>query len=371
MSLKDAASQLTRIEQWWDFKMQQPLAAIFALALQQGLFADKVLGLILLLLICGLTAGTFASLVNDFTDLEIDKKAGKIRLIAKFPPICRLLALVAVCFLCLGNFFLLLPNPAAGLIYLSICLVFTCYSIRPFRFKERGFLGAIAIAFGEHLLPTMLAIALVPFSSSMQPTIIAALAVWSFCFGLRGIFWHQIADESNDKSASCRTAAVELGTDTLVLWTKRFVFPVEVAAVLTILICTKASIVWLGLGLYFAFEYLQYRYMKANLILVKPAENARFIMFEYYQLFLPLALLFTCSRFDSTYLWLSVFYLMLFAKPAMRTGKILLHLARWRFLPAARALVRPSRQCEAAFSISDFERLEELNNAREVRSSSH
>jgi len=50
---------------------------------------------------------------------------------------------------------------------------------------------------------------------------------------------------------------------------------------LTILLCTKTNILWLCLGLHLVNEYLQYRYMKDNLILVKPAENARFTMFEY------------------------------------------------------------------------------------------
>lgn len=369
MGIKDSASQLTRIEQWWDFKMHQPLAAMFALSLLQGLSAEKLLGMILLLLLCGLTSGTFASLINDFTDLEIDRRAGKVRLLAKFNPVCRLLLLVAVCLVCLANYFFLLPNQAAGAIYLTICAVFAGYSIRPFRFKERGLLGAIAIAIGEHLLPTMLAIALVSFSAKLQPTIIAALAGWSFCFGLRGIFWHQIADEINDRAASCRTAAVELGAEKLVLWTRRLVFPVEIAALLTILFCTKTNILWLCLGLHLVVEYLQYRYMKANLILVKPAENARFILFEFYQLFLPLGLLLACSRFDSNYCWLALLFMMLFAKPTIRTSKILLHMGRWRLLPAIADIFRPRRRYAAELSITEFERLEELHNAREIRSS--
>ena len=318
--------------------MPLPVGIACAFAYSNQISASRFGIPALLLLFCGVTAALFASLINDIADLEKDRLAGKEKAIGKFGPGGRTLLLCAVVVFSLASLLTLISNgyPIAGLIYLAIIAVFAAYSLPPVRLKERSYWGLIAVALGEHVLPTMLALSLLwPLTESAQLlNWLIGAGIWSFAFGLRGIIWHQLSDIDADAAGHCTTAATTIGTKALTSAGNCFVFPLEVVSFAYLLILSDNPLSYAFLFLHGLIEFLNFKYMEAGLMVVSPKENGRFILFEYYQLLFPLSLLLSLTIRDSAYLIASVSFMILFAEPLGRLLKILLHLLRWRFLPA-------------------------------------
>lgn len=337
-----ALVNLTRINQWWDFKLSLPIGVACAYAFCNGLSAEVFQTQMALLLLCGTTAALFASLINDLSDLEQDKKVGKAKLMARLSPLQRGLAmLLSVILVCITGY-LLRFNPIASLIYIAIAFVFVAYSVYPLRLKNRHFWGVSCIALGEHLLPTYLALVLLfPFAKYSQLLQWLAFAgIWSFAFGLRGIIWHQISDQDADRAAGCKTAATTYGAEWLNSFANKIVFPCEILGLLGMLMLLgKDGFAFALIALFLSalVEYLHVKYMQANLIIADAKENARFVLFDYYQLFFPVAMLLALSGNDYHYALLAVVYLLLFFSPVSRLVVTMAHLMRWRLMPALSA----------------------------------
>lgn len=352
----EALVNLTRINQWWDFKLPLPIAIAFAYAACNQVPADHFFPAAGTLLLSGVAAAFFASIINDLTDLEEDRKAGKNKAIANFSPTIRIIILLGSIASLIITAYSLHQNILALCIFLAIALTFTLYSVKPIRLKSRGMCGAFSIALGEHLLPACLALALLtPLTNHSQlEQWLAATVIWSTAFGLRGIIWHQLNDLSADKANHCNTAALALGPDRLVSLANKAIFPCELVGLAAILMLSKSWIVFFLLFLHWVVEFLHYKYMGANLIVVRPQENARFILFEYYQLFFPIAMLAVLVQQDSKYYFCLLAFLLLFLNPVLRLTKTVLHLTRWRLIPALRRLPQGK---EETFTLEQFERL--------------
>src|SRR5262249_55828124 len=148
-------------------------------------------------------AAAMVSCINDAFDREDDRKAGKPNRFddATAEAFARFLALPVI-----GVVFVLWHwrNQAELLVAAAIlAAVFLAFSVPPLRLKNRGVGGAIADATGANVLPALMA-ALVVIADSGNAdhwTWLAAVAVWSLSFGLRGIVWHQITDEAADAAS--------------------------------------------------------------------------------------------------------------------------------------------------------------------------
>lgn len=142
---------------------------------------------------------------NDFADMEIDKKAGKAKVIAHMPKwgIWSSLILMAM----LGNVPLLIC--ADNKLVCSIIIFFTfflglAYSTLGIRFKERGLLGIIECSFAQRCMPLLIIFVLV----KTDVPIAAMLLGWmilSFIDGLRYIIIHQVNDLENDIASGVET----------------------------------------------------------------------------------------------------------------------------------------------------------------------
>lgn len=142
---------------------------------------------------------------NDFADMEIDKKAGKAKVIAHMPKwgIWSSLILMAI----LGNVPLLIC--ADNKLVCSIIIFFTfflglAYSTLGIRFKERGLLGLIECSFAQRCMPLLIIFVLV----KTDVPIAAMLLGWmilSFIDGLRYIIIHQVNDLENDIASGVET----------------------------------------------------------------------------------------------------------------------------------------------------------------------
>jgi len=76
--------------------------------------------------------------------------------------------------------------------YLSAWIIYTLYSVPPFRLKNRGGWGVLADAAGSNLFPTLSVVALVNHWDGGGVPIYwyITVGVWSLSFGIRGILWH-------------------------------------------------------------------------------------------------------------------------------------------------------------------------------------
>lgn len=207
--------ELARADNWWDYKVPPILAVGFAAALVYDVpLAGMVEALGLILALC-LSAGAYGHFINDATDVEADRKAGKPNQMARFPAWAR-------AGICLGTLALGLL-PAAVLPYSTLSLILlgleflapSLYSIPPFRLKERGILGLLADALGAHVIPMLFAVSVMVDRGAPVDGPDAALAwlfppailAWALCVGLKGILVHEYEDRANDLRSGLTTFA--------------------------------------------------------------------------------------------------------------------------------------------------------------------
>ncbi len=308
---------LIRAQEWWHYKFPVALGVIYSLAWSQGITSDKLILPTLLILMAGSALAIFASVFNDFIDMDQDRQAGKTTRLMKLSRGKRRLV-VSLSFLLNAYVAYLLSNlTGAFVIFMSIWALYTAYSLPPVRLKERGALGVLTIALGEHLLASLLAIyILVGLVNVQVPAFwLGAVLVWALCFGCRGIIWHQLDDLENDLKSQCSTFCVNIGFDRLKFLAERVLFPIEIIAYSVILLSNFNGLSIILLSIYGITEYLRNRFSQANVIIASPAPNARFVMFEYYQLYFPLSFLFAGLAYDAGFVNLIALFCVLFSAP--------------------------------------------------------
>lgn len=142
---------------------------------------------------------------NDFADMEIDKKSGKVKIIANMPKwgIWSSLILMAM----VGNIPLLACVDNKWLCLIIIALTYflgLAYSTFGIRFKERGLLGLIECSYAQRCMPLLIILVLV----KIDVFLIIILLGWmglSFIDGLRYIIIHQVNDLENDIASGVNT----------------------------------------------------------------------------------------------------------------------------------------------------------------------
>jgi hypothetical protein len=302
---KPSLLETARVANWW-LKLSSIAAAMYATAYQLNVPLLSLAPLLLLALSAMAVEAIYVSLINDLSDRSEDLACGKRNgLTGKTRG--TVAALLACC-LVPGALFAFYWRHDAALIglYLAGWAAFSAYSLPPVRLKRRGIWGVIADASGAHLFPTLLGVVLVyrGQTAPVDPVWLVAVAVWSVCYGLRGILWHQLTDRDSDARIAVRTFAQAHGIATLRRLAHGVVFPCEVAALgcMLWLIGSALPAVFLALYLLLAwsrpctggFQTRPY----SPLVIVVPRGGKvasgieyRLAMFRYYEVYLPLALL--------------------------------------------------------------------------------
>lgn len=149
---------------------------------------------------------SFSYLINDYSDMEADKKARKKKVI--FDVDKRLTTIV------------LILLPICGVVPLWIYLDFNmlyigltvavyflgaAYSIPLFRFKERGFIGLLECSVAQRCIPLLV----IPFLVDSYNIYFVLWIVISFIDGIRYLVIHQYIDRENDLKAGVRTFVLD------------------------------------------------------------------------------------------------------------------------------------------------------------------
>ncbi|MBD2186081.1 UbiA family prenyltransferase [Planktothrix sp. FACHB-1355] len=284
---------LVRAKEWWSYKLAPVLGTAYASAAISNISLISLGSTFLFLLIALAIGASYASVINNLCDREEDRISGKANYFIGRSNLFR--ALVTIACIVPGSIVsgLLIQIPLALIVYIGNWLLFTIYSVPPIRLKNRSFLGVLAMAVGESLVPQIFAVFLVAHHTDKPLSIawVTTIAIWALASGFRSILWHQIVDFENDRRAGINTFAVNTSTQTLQRLGKWVVFPAEFGSLTIILLLSNNIFTWTFLGFYLVTEWLRHYFWQLDIVIVKPTENHRLFLFEYYDVFYPLGFL--------------------------------------------------------------------------------
>ena len=292
-----AFTRIARAGDWWEYKLVPVGAMFYATALVIGLPLHVAWPAALLLLAAIGSGAVYVSVLNDLADREEDAAAGKRNGVAGRSPIliALLIALpVAVGAAVAWNW---RDDPLRLWPYLAAWVVFTLYSLPPVRLKVRGLAGVLADAAGAHLLPAFLATVIVFRFAGIRPDPfwLTATGVWAFAYGLRGILWHQLADEAADRAAGVRTFVHRSGRASTIRLARYGIFPLELCALAAMLSQMPSWLPLLFLFLYVPLVRHKLRVFRMVAVTVDPKPRYLIVLQDYYDVLLPLALLLACA----------------------------------------------------------------------------
>jgi len=144
----------------------------------------------------------FSYVINDYSDIEVDQLAGKQKIIMQMQKRTVLASLVAM--FVLGNLPIAIVSGFSPIMLTIIAFTYfwgAAYSIRLFRFKEKGIWGIIECSIAQRCLPLLLILMLVKINWA---SFVAWVLLYFGC-GLRYILVHQVIDLENDRVANVKT----------------------------------------------------------------------------------------------------------------------------------------------------------------------
>ena len=284
---------VSRAGEWWEYKLVPIFAAFYASALHLGVPVWTLWPSALALLAALVPGAVFVSVINDLTDRDEDAIAGKANRMAGRPAWQAVLMVAAPVAMGLAFAWLWRDDPPLLLAYLAAWTAFSLYSLAPFRLKTRGFLGVIADASGAHLFPTLVAVLLVARQAGQEadPLWIGAVGLWAAAYGLRGILWHQLSDLDQDRAAQVRTFAQRHDSAAVVRLARYLIFPLEVVGLAAMLWLLGHPLPPLALLFYLVLVQRRVAVWQMRAVLVQPRPRYLILMADYYDVFLPLAVL--------------------------------------------------------------------------------
>jgi protein O-GlcNAc transferase len=240
---------LVRWNEWYDSKIAFLLVCIYYAALSQPGPSGRLQAEMVLLLATLCIYAAFGHLVNDFSDREADRVAGKRNALATLSEQkARVLVFVAA-----GTGIVLAPpywqQPGVIVTLIAAYALAALYSLPPLRLKERGAAGLVAAAAAQRTLPCLVVFSAMNFWDWTA----VALCVLNTLTGVRYIVVHQILDAHDDVRAGTDTFATTHDADFLRAVLRRWVFPLELVSLASAILLMGSTVpaVW-GLALVYA-----------------------------------------------------------------------------------------------------------------------
>jgi len=286
-----------RARTWWEFKTPIFLGVGYFTALAAGVSFRDAWPAFLVCVVAIIPLASYVCVINDITDEHVDAAAGKSNSMARksrrFKVGWLSACLAAGIFVAMTCFE---KRPEALVLYASNWLVFTLYSVPPFRLKERGFAGIITDACGGTVLPALWAALLV--DPKISSVLFTTLTVWSLSFGLRGILYHQAGDLEADRMSGISTFSVRVGLGRVQRLVRSVFFPVEVLSLALILALSGSMFAVPMLLAYFASQFALWKWLQIRLVVVGPEPRSRLALLKYYQMWFPLTFILAMAWTD-------------------------------------------------------------------------
>lgn len=201
-----AVLQFLRVPEWYDSKIPMLLSVplyFFVLDIPQSRRAVLFLVSFFIFLFTYLA---FGYVVNDLSDMETDRKAGKKKLITKIlkPWVIVIIAVLIT----VGTVPLCLFSQSDWKVMLALLVNYVLgasYSLKPLRFKERGVAGLVISSAAQRCTPLLI----IPLLWNTQWILMIGWQILSFLAGLRYILIHQYMDYEADLQSGVRTFATK------------------------------------------------------------------------------------------------------------------------------------------------------------------
>lgn len=298
---------ILRSQEWWLFKLPPILVAGYIILLKKETPLTVTGPALLIVLLALLVGASYVSMINDMTDIKDDAAAGKKNRMANLRPSLRWFFLSLSVAAGVAIFYYLYQHPLSALFFSLAWISFTLYSVPPFRFKSRKILGVLADACGSQVFPSLLVISFLSYKTQ-QPVntyYFIAVAVWSLCFGLRGILWHQCIDQHNDLKTGFRSIFQMLTPLQEKIVTALIVLA-ELIGLTYLLVYAASAVAIIGLGLYFLYAIaIRIKWHVKMIGIRPPADGNRYQIFMhlYYLAMFPIAILISLSL-QQQYAWI-------------------------------------------------------------------
>jgi len=311
--------KLFRAGDWWQYKIAPVVALVAATTLVEHKALLPLWREIALLVVALAVCAAYVSVVNDLADGADDRAAQKLNRQLAYS---KGVVLAVIAFTIAAGAAIAWrwrDQPFLLASYLGSWLVFSLYSLPPFRFKGRGFAGVLCDAAGAHLFPALTAILVASGRGAWDRAWMAAAAVWAFSYGVRGILWHQLADRDSDALAGMQTFAVRrpVVAARLGAW---IAFPAEIAALSVLLWRIAQPLPLIALVCYALLLAARVRH-GLTLVVVTPKPGCISVMQEYYDVFFPIALLLCAAARDWHALILVAAFIAFFPHGFMRVAR--------------------------------------------------
>lgn len=327
-----------RAGEWWEYKIAPILAIFYATALLADASILSLAPSLLLLLAALVPGAVYVSVLNDLTDRVEDGRAGKANRMAGAPAWLAWAAMVPAVAAGLAVAWHWRDDPSLLGCYLAAWIAFSLYSLPPFRLKVRGVAGLVADASGAHLFPTLVALLLAfrAAGAPIDPLWLAAVALWAFAHGLRGILWHQLLDSEADEAAGVRTFVQRVPRARAVALGQYLAWPAELAALAFLLWKLGMAAPPVALLLYALLVRQRLNIFRMRAVVVEPQPRYLLLLQEYYLLFLPVALLVEAALRNPADGLVLLAHLILFPVGVATAARDAWKLRRSGFLPTLR-----------------------------------
>ena len=339
-------AEVARAGEWWGHKLVSILCGfLLTLAMLGEAIAPHAIALVIVL--AALVPGAaYVSIVNDVTDIAVDAAAGKPNRMAGRTPRVRAAAILASLSGGLVFAWIWRGEPALLACYAAAWLAFTFYSVPPIRLKGRGFAGVVADGAGAQLFPTLTAAvaAFAAAGAAPDPLWLAALGLWALGYGLRGNLCHQLGDREADLRSGVTTFAAGRHGAAAERLAVLAAFAAELAGLAVVLALLGWLLPIVGLALYGWLALQRAREWGVQSVVVAGAPGSHIVLQEYYDVFLPLALLAGTSTRHPADLAIAALLLLLFRQRFLQSwtaGRLLI--MRPLFAWARRAAGRAAR----------------------------
>jgi len=307
--------KVIRSAEWWAHKLPPLLAIGYATALMSPVPLYRVAMWLIFLLSSLIVGAIYVSVINDITDLEEDLASGKSNRIQQVPVRWRWLIPAGCIFIGLVFGYFLYPDLLSCTLYLLSWIVFSLYSIKPIRLKNRGILGVLADGCGSHVFTSLLMVSSISYVTQQQINCIwfTAVGIWALCYGLRGILWHQFADRANDIKVNLNTYASKVEPADFKNKTK-ILISLELTALAVLLYELSLLACIIAMFIYIVLVFYRYKRYNNEIILVMRANDKPYqiLLADYYQMFFPLSLLVAASLTNHTNIIILVVHITIF-----------------------------------------------------------
>lgn len=236
---------LIRGNDWWYSKIPPLLAFAYLNLLLQPLPPLEAYTRLAAFLSWAIGFAAYAHVINDWTDIGEDRRAGKKNRMAPFSRQKRAAILGITIVVSLAPWALVPLDARAWILLAFDYFIPIVYSVPPLRVKERGVLSVLADAGVAHVMPTLLVFAIFASGRNWETVTLGAAGIWALFAGSRNFLLGQMWDVENDTRAGVNTFTRAVGVERVRQWITRFIFPIEVCALLALGISVVAVLPWL------------------------------------------------------------------------------------------------------------------------------